>query len=143
MILFLVVMVVSLTSISQQSIEIKTQMEKIKSEKVEPVEVVKKPEPERPEAQEVDPIKLMQLQRLTEIRSVCDRLNHSTAAYGVGARVDCQQNSIDLGEAGRFDAGKYELNVQGRAALRRLIPVVLQVAESPIGMKWLKRVHQG
>ncbi len=134
MILFLVVMVASLTSISQQAIQIKTKgLEKNPSPKPTP-EVPT----DTPEAQE---LKKFEIQRLIEVQSVCSELTHSATQQNIAARINCQFNRIDFGEAGRFDSGQYKLNSQGEQTLKDLVPVILKVAQSPMGEKWLRRIH--
>lgn len=142
MILFLVVMVASLTSISQQAMQIKHQAEKIQKE-LNPVEEIPKIE-EKPivEAkEELDPLEMMEMQRIQEVRAVCSDIQDTAKEANAAAVVDCGRNVIDLGEAGRFDKGQYALRPDGMQALHSLIPVIIDVAKSPLGQKWLKRVH--
>lgn len=131
MILFLVVMVASLTSLSQQTLQIQADA-KLPSEVRNPVPPI---DPIKDEAKE------MQLQRLTQIKDVCSSIEKSAENQATSARVNCHFNRIDFGDAGRFDTGEYKLNEKGRQTLRELIPIILKVADSPTGQKWLKRIH--
>jgi outer membrane protein OmpA-like peptidoglycan-associated protein len=54
--------------------------------------------------------------------------------------VDCKDNRIDFGEAGRFDYKDYHLIPGAEASLAVLVPVVLSAADSEYGRKWLKQV---
>jgi outer membrane protein OmpA-like peptidoglycan-associated protein len=125
MILFLVVMVASLTSISQQTIKIKEDA-KNPLKRVEPTD-------ETTDEQN--------LQQLSEVKSVCTSLQNQVKTNRVNVSVDCHFNRIDFGEAGRFDTDKYTLNEQGKEILIKLVPLILEVSDSPSGQKWLKRVH--
>lgn len=148
MILFLVVMVASLTSISQQAMQIKYQAEKIQKELMpieeEPIKAKSEIREELPvdkAEQELDPRELMEMQRIQEVREVCSDIRDTAKKTSVAAIVDCSRNVIDLGEAGRFDKGQYALKPDGMNSLHRLIPIIIDVAKSPLGEKWLKRVH--
>lgn len=134
MILFLVVMVVSLTSISQQAIKIKEEgLQKVESPPT--VEVAAKPTDVQ------DPQKIAEMQRLAEIQSVCAELGADASQKNVNVRVNCSFNKIDFGEAGRFERGEYKLNGKGEQMLKDIVPIILDVAQSPMGQKWLRRVH--
>lgn len=134
MILFLVVMVVSLTSISQQAIKIKEEgLQKIQS-----------PAPAESEVQTTDkedPQTSAELKRLAEIQTVCAELGADASQKNVNVRVNCSFNKIDFGEAGRFERGEYKLNGKGEQMLKDIVPIILEVAQSPMGQKWLRRVH--
>lgn len=54
--------------------------------------------------------------------------------------VDCKENRINFGEAGRFDHNDYRLNSEGVKALSALVPVVLDAANSENGKKWFKQI---
>lgn len=126
MILFLVVMVASLTSISQQAIKIKT-------EGLEKVQLAKSNVEEETQN--------LELERLVEIQSVCTALKNASAENNLAARVDCNSNRIDFGEAGRFGTMEYKLNAQGEQTLKTMVPMILEAAQSPSGERWLKRIH--
>lgn len=134
MILFLVVMVVSLTSLSQQAI-------KIKAEVIPPItplstglSEVKKPEVDQQH-------KDVELLRLEKIQSVCEELVAGANEKNIDVRVNCSYNKIDFGDAGQFNRGEYKLNQKGEQLLMAIVPVILDVAQSPMGSQWLKRIH--
>lgn len=127
MILFLVVMVASLTSISQQAIQIKT------------AGLEKREEMPKPKVN--DEQEKLELARMVEIQSVCNALKNASVKNNIEARIDCNSNRIDFGEAGRFDSRQYKLNSKGEKTLKDIVPVILEAAQSPKGEKWLKRVH--
>ncbi|MFO6224749.1 hypothetical protein ACLBVN_33930, partial [Pseudomonas aeruginosa] len=54
--------------------------------------------------------------------------------------VDCRDNRISFGEAGRFGHNQYFLNSQGQQALQDVVPLILDAADSEEGRKWLKQV---
>lgn len=77
--------------------------------------------------------------RAHEIKQICSQIG-SRFAGDAAVRVDCNDNRISFGEAGRFAHDDYHLPDSAGPALARLIPVVLQAADSPLGRKWLKQV---
>lgn len=54
--------------------------------------------------------------------------------------VDCKDNRINFGEAGRFGHNDYRLNAAGVEALNTLVPIVLNAANSENGKKWFKQI---
>lgn len=106
MILFLVVMVASLLSVTQRIAEA-TQGEKNRS---------------------------------AEIASLCHRLELKAKSLNKTIVVDCHQNRIHFGEAGRFAHNDYRLGGEGATALKAVVPLVLDAAESEEGRKWFKQV---
>ena len=54
--------------------------------------------------------------------------------------VNCKDNRIDFGEAGRFDYMGYRLRADAEPYLASLVPVILQVSNSRNGRKWLKQI---
>lgn len=116
MILFLVIMVTSLASISS-----KTQ------------KVVEKAKVNSRQADE-------QNLRLAEIHSMCEQLAQKAARTQTGAQVDCKLNRINFGEVGRFRTDDYKLGPKGIEMLEGMVPVILETANTPLGKKWLKQV---
>lgn len=106
MILFLVVMVASLSSVTQR------------------IQQAEQGEKERGK----DIAKLCQALKLK-----ADNLNSTIV-------VDCRDNRISFGEAGRFGHNQYFLNTQGQKALQDVVPLILDAADSEEGRKWLKQV---
>ena len=106
MILFLVVMVASLSSVTQR-IKQAEQGEK---------------------------------QRSKEIEFLCDKLLQHAKSLNTTIVVDCRDNRISFGEAGRFGHNQYYLNEQGQKALQDVVPLVLDAADSEEGRKWFKQV---
>lgn len=54
--------------------------------------------------------------------------------------MDCHDNRISFGEAGRFGHNQYLLNAQGQKALQDVVSLILDAADSEEGRKWLKQV---
>lgn len=106
MILFLVVMVASLSSVTQR-IQKSEQGEK---------------------------------QRGEDIERLCSELKIKAEGLNSTIVVDCRDNRISFGEAGRFGQNQYFLNAQGQRALQEVVPLILDAAESEEGKKWLKQV---
>lgn len=136
MILFLVVMVSTLSAVTKQTIpavdggmvpllkepELKSDM----------------PKPEQPES--TNPDKTEKL-RQAETMRLCKELQAKSDQAGLGAAINCETKTIDLGEGARFESGKWELPEAGRVALAKIVPLIIDTAQSEIGLKWLKRVH--
>lgn len=106
MILFLVVMVASLSSVTQR-IQQAEQGEK---------------------------------QRGKDIARLCEDLQLKAKNRNQTIVVDCRDNRISFGEAGRFGKSQYILDEKGQTALQDVVPLVLDAADSEEGRKWLKQV---
>lgn len=78
--------------------------------------------------------------RAAEILDLCDRLRKEAGLINAAIKVECKDNRINFGEAGRFDSGDFKLKDTGERALRDVVPLVLSAAESDIGKKWFKQV---
>ncbi|HBO3841592.1 type I Zorya anti-phage system protein ZorB1 [Pseudomonas aeruginosa] len=106
MILFLVVMVASLSSVTQR-IQQAEQGEK---------------------------------QRGKDIAKLCQDLKLKAGGLNSTIVVDCHDNRINFGAAGRFGHNQYFLNNEGQQALQDAVPLILDAADSEEGRKWLKQV---
>ena len=116
MILFLVVMVTSLTSVTKKAKEVM----------IEGLEIERKTT--------VPDI------RAQEIGSICDYIFSKTSSINPNISVDCKLNRINFGEVGRFKTDNYILSAEGQTALNALVPVILETANTQLGKKWLKQV---
>jgi flagellar motor protein MotB len=76
--------------------------------------------------------------RTDEISKLCNRLK--IKARNLDIVVDCRQNRINFGEAGRFGYNYYKLGSAGQRALRDVVPLVIEAANSEEGQKWFKQV---
>lgn len=115
MILFLVIMVVSLTKVTSL-IEDAKRMEKVD-------EQAKK-----------------ESARLADIKNLCEELSRDASLINSSIFVDCKNNRINFGEAGKFPSNSYSLDEAGRHALRDVVPLILRAADSETGKKYLKQV---
>lgn len=106
MVLFLVVMVASLVSVTQR-ISIETEGEK---------------------------------SRTKDIAELCRKLESKAKLLNRNIQVDCHDNRINFGEAGRFGHNDYRLGADGKTALQNVVPLVLEASESTEGKKWLKQI---
>jgi flagellar motor protein MotB len=106
MILFLVVMVASLLSVTKR-IAIETQGEK---------------------------------DRAASIDTLCKQLELAARSKNRSIVVDCKDNRVNFGEAGRFGYNAYQLGIDGEHALRDVVPLILDAAEGQEGRKWFKQV---
>ena len=106
MVLFLVVMVASLSSVTQR-IQRAEEGEKVRGK---------------------------------DIARLCERLELHARNVNKTIVVDCHDNRISFGEAGRFDHNRFFLNAEGQKALQDVVPLVLDAAESEEGRKWFKQI---
>lgn len=79
-------------------------------------------------------------QRGNDISALCERLKLKAGAANKTINVDCRENRINFGEAGRFGHNQYFLNEEGKRALQEVVPLILDAAESEEGSKWLKQI---
>lgn len=79
-------------------------------------------------------------QRTQEIALLCEKLQLHAKNLNTTIVVDCRDNRISFGEAGRFGSNQYYLNEHGQKALQDVVPLVLDAADSEEGRKWLKQV---
>ena len=79
-------------------------------------------------------------ERTSEILDICTSMKTELAAKNPLITVDCKENRINFGEAGRFGHNDYRLNEAGIEALSTLVPVVLDAANSDNGKKWFKQI---
>lgn len=77
--------------------------------------------------------------RKHDILEVCTSIRSQMASVG-HVVIDCQDNRISFGEAGRFATNNYKLPNEANEALAKLLPVVLEAADSRLGRKWMKQV---
>ncbi|ELY3912503.1 type I Zorya anti-phage system protein ZorB1 [Acinetobacter baumannii] len=79
-------------------------------------------------------------QRSSEILDICTSIQNDAALKNKIIAVDCKDNRINFGEAGRFGHNDYRLNAAGVEALNTLVPIVLNAANSENGKKWFKQI---
>lgn len=122
MVLFLVIMVASLSQVSSKR---KSTIEQIHKR---PTSIVYTTVTAEAEGRE------------NEISAFCEKLSEQTATVNNNISVDCSRNRISLGEGGQYKIGEYVLSKEGEQAIYDLLPVVLSTATSQEGKKWLKQV---
>jgi len=79
-------------------------------------------------------------QRGRDISRLCEHLQLHAKSLNKTIVVDCRDNRINFGEAGRFGHNLYFLNEQGQKALQDVVPLILEAADSEEGRKWFKQV---
>lgn len=79
-------------------------------------------------------------ERSSEILDICTSIKDDPTLKNQRVTVDCKENRINFGEAGRFGHNDYRLNSEGIKALSALVPVVLDAANSENGKKWFKQI---
>lgn len=78
--------------------------------------------------------------RSKDIAELCRNLEKKAKIANSNIQVDCQTNRINFGAPGRFGYNDYRLGEEGKIALKAVVPLVLESAESPQGKKWLKQI---
>lgn len=77
--------------------------------------------------------------RAQQILSICNQIR--TGIHDrPGMHVNCKDNRIDFGAAGRFGYQDYRLRPEVQDDLAALVPVILQASNSVDGRKWFKQV---
>ena len=79
-------------------------------------------------------------ERSSEILDICTSIKDDPTLKNQLITVDCKENRINFGEAGRFGHNDYRLNAEGITALSALVPVVLEAANSEKGKKRIKQI---
>lgn len=78
--------------------------------------------------------------RNEDITTLCNRLKLEAGKLDKTIIVDCRDNRINFGEAGRFGHNDYRLENAGRQALQHVVPLVLGAAGSKEGKRWFKQI---
>lgn len=78
--------------------------------------------------------------RKADILDICDSIKKNAALKSTVIEVNCKDNRINFQEAGRFGHNDYRLNAAGIDALQKLVPIVLEAANSGQGEKWFKQI---
>lgn len=78
-------------------------------------------------------------QRNEEILAICGNVKEQMKD-NKNVEVDCTNNRISFGEAGRFATNSYKLPEKASEALATLVPVVLEAADGELGQKWMKQI---
>ena len=74
-----------------------------------------------------------------DIEQIFERLSQATERHE-GIRIDRARHVIDFGDRARFAFGKSSLAVEQETVLRRFVPEIIELANSSLGRKVLKRV---
>ena len=86
-------------------------------------------------------VDLEKIKRQQEIKTLCYSIRQRAENAGALFSVDCNRFLVDLGSEGRFATDSYKLGDKALLALNAFVPAMLEVAQSELGKKWLKRVH--
>jgi hypothetical protein len=78
--------------------------------------------------------------RSKDIAELCRKLKLKAEGSDQRIKVDCNDNRINFGEAGRFGHDDFRLGNEGRNALKNVVPLILDAAESEEGKSWFKQV---
>lgn len=78
--------------------------------------------------------------RKADIAEICQQIKLKAAMEDKVIDVDCSDNRINFGEAGRFNHNDYKLNAAGANALQSIVPIILEAATTDKGQKWMKQI---
>ena len=78
--------------------------------------------------------------RASDINTMCKRLQLKAEKLNRDIHVDCKDNRINFGGAGRFGHNDYRLGPEGQQALLQVVPLVIETAGSEEGKKWFKQI---
>jgi outer membrane protein OmpA-like peptidoglycan-associated protein len=78
-------------------------------------------------------------QHRREIEQIFDRLSEAAARHD-GIKIDRARHVIDFGDRARFGFNKSSLALDQETMLRRFVPEIIQLADSSLGRKVLKRI---
>jgi len=90
--------------------------------------------------QRIEAIEQGEKARANDISRLCERLQIKAQELNSNIVVDCRDNRINFGEAGRFGYNDYKLGPDGQTALRQVVPLVIEAALSNEGKRWFKQV---
>lgn len=90
--------------------------------------------------QRIEAIEQGEKARANDIAHLCQRLQIKAQGLNRDIVVDCRDNRINFGEAGRFGYNDYKLGPDGQTALRQVVPLVIDAALSDEGKRWFKQV---
>lgn len=128
MLLFLVIMVTAIASISKQADELVKKAQRGDANLEAPVVTTEQPDD------------LHTTQRIHEIESVCKSIANKAKASNPNLAVDCRLNRISFGDTGHFRSDDYRMDESSTKALKDVVPVILEAANTPLGQKWMKQV---
>lgn len=78
-------------------------------------------------------------QRDDQISKIMEELEQAATKYP-GIRVDKERHVVDFGSRAQFGSASWSLTSDQAQLLRSFVPKVLEVANSPEGSKWIKRI---
>jgi outer membrane protein OmpA-like peptidoglycan-associated protein len=78
-------------------------------------------------------------QHRKDIEEVFDRLSQAAARHD-GVKIDRARHVIDFGDRARFAFGKSTLAPEQETVLRQFVPEIIELANSALGRRALKRV---
>ena len=79
-------------------------------------------------------------ERKKDIEMMCSTLKIKATRINKIITVNCHENRIDFGSAGKFDKDGFKLKDSGTQALTDIVPLILDIAKSKEGEKWFKQV---
>ena len=79
-------------------------------------------------------------ERKADIIDICNSIKAEVAFKSQVIEVDCKDNRISFGDAGRFAHNDFRLDKLGTIELNKMVPIVLNAANSVKGQKWFKQI---
>jgi outer membrane protein OmpA-like peptidoglycan-associated protein len=90
--------------------------------------------------QKINEVTFAENERSADILEICSSIKNDAKIKNIVIEVNCKDNRISFGEAGRFGFNDYHLNTTGINALQTLVPIVLEAANNNKGKKWFKQI---
>lgn len=87
----------------------------------------------------IDQEEQRKIQRESEISSLMSKIRANSEKWPQ-VKIDASTYRIDLGEVIRFDSGRSNINSTGKQFLREYVPVLLDVYETSLGRRWIRRI---
>ena len=87
----------------------------------------------------IDQEEQRKVQRESEISNLMSEIRANSKKWPQ-VKIDESTYRIDLGEVIRFESGRSSINQKGNRFLREYVPVLLDVYETTLGKRWIRRI---
>lgn len=87
----------------------------------------------------IDQEEQRKIQRESEISSLMAEIRMNSKKWPQ-IKIDESTYRIDLGEVIRFESGRSGINQDGKQFLREYVPVLLEVYDTNLGKRWIRRI---
>jgi outer membrane protein OmpA-like peptidoglycan-associated protein len=70
-----------------------------------------------------------------------DGIEQRVRAGGLDVTINRGSQTLGFGERARFASDRYQLSPEARQQLQAMVPILLELHQTPAGAAWLKRIH--